>query len=71
MITDGQARNLRRLLDGGKSLAASARMTGMDEKTARSYRDDDRLPSHRKTKRNYRTRVDPFAEVWPEIKSFI
>ena len=68
MITDGQARNLRRLLDGGKSLAASARMTGMDEKTARSYRDDNRLPSHRKTKRDYRTRVDPFAEVWPEVQ---
>ena len=40
----------------------------MDEKTARSYRDDDRLPSQRNAKRDYRTRVDPFAEVWPEVQ---
>ena len=68
MVTDGQVRKLWRLLDGGGSLAASARRTGMDEKTARSYRDDERLPSHRNTKREYRTRVDPFADVWPEVQ---
>jgi len=45
MVTDGQAKELWRLLAQGKSLASSARMTDMDEKTARSYRDDDRLPS--------------------------
>ena len=68
MVTDGQVRKLRRLLDLSNSLAASARMTGMDEKTARSYRDDDRLPSGRKKTRDYRTRVDPFADVWPEVQ---
>jgi transposase len=68
MVTDGQVRKLRGLLDQGRSLAASARMTGMDEKTARSYRDDGRLPSQRETNRDYRTRVDPFAEVWPEVQ---
>jgi len=40
----------------------------MSDKTARDYRDDDRLPSQRKTQRDYRTRCDPFAEVWPEIQ---
>ena len=68
MVTDGQVRKLWRLLGEGRSLAASSRMTGMDEKTARSYRDDERLPSHRRTKRAYRTRVDPFADVWPEVQ---
>ncbi len=33
MITNGQVLELRRLLDKGLSLAASARMSGMDEKT--------------------------------------
>jgi len=41
-------------------LAASARMTEMSEKTARKYRDDERLPSERKTVRDDRTRIDPF-----------
>ena len=68
MVTDGQVSELRRWLAKGKSLAAAARMASMDKKTARSYRDDDRLPSERKSPRNYRTRVDPFGEVWQEIE---
>lgn len=69
MITDGQVLELRRLLNKGISLAASARMTGMDEKTARDYRDDRRLPSERKKPRDYRTRVDPFKDVWDEVQA--
>ena len=68
MVSDGQVKELRRLLLRGKSLALSARMTEMSDKTARDYRDDDRLPSQRKTQRDYRTRPDPFAEVWPEVQ---
>ena len=69
MVTDGQVKELRRLLDQGKTLAAAARMTEMSEKTARNYRDDDSLPSQRKKDRNYRTRIDPFADVWSEVQS--
>ncbi len=68
MIKDGPVKELRRLLSLGRSLAASARMTEMTEKTARKYRDDERLPSDRKTARNYRTRVDPFEDVWAEVQ---
>jgi hypothetical protein len=68
MVSDGHVKELQRLLAQGKSLAASARMTEMSEKTARDYRDDQRLPSQRKQPRNYRTRVDPFAKVWPEVE---
>ncbi len=67
MTTDGQVSELRRWLAVGKSLAASARMASMDNKTARSYRDDERLPSQRKTTRTYRTRTDPFAELWIDV----
>ena len=68
MIKDGQVRELRRQLTLGRSLAASARMTEMTEKTARDYRDDGRLPSQLKSPRNYRTRVDPFAEIWADVQ---
>ena len=68
MIKDGQVRELRRQLTLGKSLAASARMTGMTEKTAWDYRDDGRVPSQRKRPRNYRTRVDPFAGIWADVQ---
>nr|WP_145384461.1 IS21 family transposase [Stieleria neptunia] len=68
MVTDGKVKELRRLLASGKSLAASSRMTEMDEKTARHYRNDNRLPSQRKKPRDYRTRIDPFADVWNEVQ---
>lgn len=68
MIKDGHVKELRRLLTLGRTLTTSARMTEMSEKTARKYRDDERLPSERRTTRDYRTRVDPFEEVWEEIQ---
>jgi hypothetical protein len=68
MVTDGQVKELWRLLGQGKQLAFSARMTQMDEKTARDYRDDNRLPSQRKTARLYRTRIDPFGDIWIEVE---
>ncbi len=38
----------------------------MDEKTARKYRDIKQLPSELKAGRvrDWRTREDPFAEIW-------
>lgn len=68
MVTDGQVRKLWKLLAGGKTLAFSARKTGMDEKTARKYRDTKSLPSQRNSSRDYRTREDPFVEVWHEVQ---
>ncbi len=48
----------------------------MDKKTARKYRDIDQLPSELKTgeRRTWRTREDPFEEVWEVwelVKSFL
>ncbi len=68
MVSDGQVKELWRLLALGKSLASAARMTEMTEKTGRNYRDDKRLPSERKKPRSYRIRKDPFAKVWPEVE---
>ena len=68
MVTDGRVKELRRLLGMGRTLADSARMAEMSEKTAQKYRDDDGLPSQNKTARTYRTRTDPFADVWGEVQ---
>jgi len=67
MIKDGQVRKLRRLLDAGEFLIVAAGRTGMDEKTARKYRDSEGLPSDLVTPRTWRTRSDPFEDVWPEV----
>ena len=41
--------------------------TGMDRKTARKYLQLGRLPSEVEKEHNWRTRTDPFEEVWDEV----
>jgi hypothetical protein len=56
------------LLGKGKNLAASAAKADMDEKTARKYRALGKLPSEIEVEHTWRTREDPFAGVWEEVK---
>lgn len=67
MVTDGQVKKLYKLVSQGKTLATAARMAGMDEKTARKYRKKQQLPSQMKKDRSYRTRRDPFQDVWSDV----
>ena len=68
MITNGCVKELRRLLGLGRTLGDSARMAEMSEKTARKYRDHDGQPSQQSADRTYRTRSDPFADVWDKVQ---
>ena len=52
-----------------KTLSLAAAKAGMDEKTARKYRQLGRLPSEVRIKHTWLTRKDPFAEVWDEVCS--
>ena len=56
------------LLGKGKNLCASAAKADMDEKTARKYRGLNKLPSEIKIDHAWRTREDPFDEVWEDVK---
>jgi hypothetical protein len=69
MVTDQQARRLWKLMKSEKTLANAAAKAGMDEKTARKYRDLGKLPSEVKAEHSWRTRPDPFAEVWDEVRA--
>ena len=69
MVTDQQVRRLLSLMQKKKTLAQAAAEAGMDEKTARKWRDSDKLPSQCRQPRTYRTRPDPFAEVWDARRS--
>lgn len=55
-------------LGKGKNLCTSAAKADMDEKTARKYRDLNKLPSEIKVDHTWRTREDPFDEVWENVK---
>jgi len=51
-----------------KNQEIAAAKSGMDPKTARKYIEDGRLPSEQIQDRTWRTRDDPFAEVWEGIR---
>jgi hypothetical protein len=68
MTKDAQVTRLRQLLGEGHPPYLAALKVGMDAKTARKYRHADRLPSESFTPRIWRTREDPFQDVWPELR---
>lgn len=63
MVTDRQVKRLRKMIKEGKTLGAAAAAAGMSERTARAWKAGP-VPSDTKTPRLWRTRTDPFADVW-------
>ena len=68
MVTDIQVRRLKKLSKTENTKELAAAKAGMDTKTARRYLADGRLPSEQKTERIWRTRKDPFEEVWEDLQ---
>ena len=71
MTTDRQVRLLMSLLKKGTPLVTAAAKAGMSEPTARKYRRVKKLPSELRPVRTWRTREDPFAEVWPDVERML
>ena len=63
MVTDRQVRLLRQKLREGKSQEAAAAAAGMSVRSARKWRDGE-LPDQVVRPRHWRTRKDPFSDVW-------
>lgn len=71
MVTDQQVRRLLKLAQTEKYFGAAAAKAGMDEKTARKYVRMGMMPSELKQQQTWRTRKDPFEDVWEGIKSML
>src|SRR5687768_4621492 len=71
MVTDAQVRRLRRLSKTEQNQEVAATKAGMDPKTARKYLRSGRLPSEQKPDRNWRTRPDPFFDVWQDVRELV
>lgn len=69
MVTDQQVRRLFKLVQTERTFGIAAAKAGMDEKTARRYCRLGKLPSDVKKEHTWRTRTDPFEDVWPRIES--
>src|SRR5215204_5681502 len=68
MVTDEQILRLRLALHKGMSLSLAAAKAGMDRKTAGKYRRLQRLPSEVRMEHTWRTRKDPFDQVWSWVE---
>lgn len=67
MTTDQQVRQLMKHIQTQRTFAIAAAKAGMDPKTARKYRDAGTLPSQCRSEHAWRTRPDPFEDVWEGI----
>ena len=67
MVTDKQVRDLFRFLLDDRKIVRAARLTDMDEKTARKYRALGKLPSEIAKPHDWATRPNPFEAVWGEV----
>ena len=54
-----------------RNQVVAAAKAGMDAKTARKYLRQEQLPSESRADRAWRTRSDPFAAVWEEVREQI
>lgn len=60
-----------KLLSEGKPLIQAAVRAAISESTARKYARLGQMPSEVARPHTWRTRPDPYAEVWPEIEALL
>jgi hypothetical protein len=71
MVSDKQVKRLMKLIGSNTPLYVAAAKSGMDEKTARKYVCLEKLPSEVEPAPRWRSRPDPFAEVWEEVREHL
>lgn len=71
MVTDRQVQLLFEELSSGKTMAGAAARANMSERTARRYKRLGKLPSEVAVEHTWRTREDPFEEVWKEAEGLL
>ncbi len=71
MVTDKQVRRLFALVKTERNQEIAAAKAGMDAKTARKYLRLGQVPTELPVVPRGRTRPDPFAVVWEEVRQLL
>jgi hypothetical protein len=71
LVTDKQVRRLFTLAKTERNQEIAAAKAGMDAQTARKYLRLGRVPSELPQVRRWRTRADPFAEIWEDVRQLL
>jgi hypothetical protein len=68
MVSDQQVRRLQKLVQTEETQAIASAKAGMDVKTARKYLRTGKQPSELRKVHTWRTRDNPFEEVWEWVR---
>lgn len=71
MIKDAQVKGLFMSMSEGKPLYLSAQKADICENTARKYFRSQKFPSELKPEHDWRTRPDPFCDVWEQVETIL
>lgn len=71
ITTDAQVKGLFKRMSEGTPLYIAAQKAGMCENTARKYHRAQKFPNELNVKHDWRTRPDPFVDVWPGIEAIL
>lgn len=71
MVKDKQVKGLFKAMSDGKTLFQAAQRADMCENTARKYVRSGQFPSEIAHQHTWRTRKDPFGEVWADIEELL
>ena len=69
--SDKQVRLLMQEKTKHGKVGKAAMKAGMDRKTARKYIKAGKLPSEMNKQHTWRTREDPFVDVWPKVEKML
>jgi hypothetical protein len=70
-LTDQQVKIMMKELSKHGNQGIAAAKAGVCRQTAAKYLRSGKLPSELQEVRQWRTREDPFAEVWPEVEEWL
>ena len=70
-VSNAQVRKLMEEMSKHGHIGVAAMKADMDRKTARKYVAAGELPSEMVAERSWRTRADPFVDVWPEVEQML
>lgn len=70
-VSNAQVRKLMEEMSKHGHIGVAAMKADMDRKTARKYVAAGELPSEMVVERSWRTRPDPFVDVWPEVEQML
>ena len=71
MVSDQQVRKFLMFIQRGRTITMASLKADMDRKTGRKYLCSGKLPGQCVAAHTWRTREDPFVNIWEEVKEYL